>query len=330
MNYFVPLTVFERFSQHTLVKKISLFIIFTISINVFAQSEIKICSFNIKFIGNYEKRDNKALADYLKQYDVIVIQEMVSPPITGTYPSGKKFKVDKESKAFFEAMLDQGFDYILSKEDTGKGKRNNRNGSVTEWFIAFYKSDVVQNIDTFSDFIAEDRSANPNFTRVPHTFSFKSINGKIDFTLISVHLEAGKGKNPRKQRAKEFKAIENWINKNNSNEKDFIVLGDMNIENKAELNKVLFKGYQSLNADCKTTTHAKKKVSPYDHVFYSIDYTQTELKNNFKITNLITAMEKYWNPSNGAYPKNRPRLFEQYFSDHFPISFSLIPIRDDD
>lgn len=307
-----------------------LFISLFIFSNVFTQEEIKICSFNVKFIGNYEKRDNKSLASFLNQYDIVVVQEMVSPPVVGKYPDGKNFKVDKESAAFLNAMTGKGFKYILSSEDTGKGKKNHRNGSVTEWFIAFYRPDVVSNIDTFNDFIDEDRSANPNYTRVPHAFSFKSINGKLDFTLISVHLEAGRGKKAREKRFKEFKSIQKWINKNNENEKDFIVLGDMNIESKSELDNVIFNGYKSLNGECKTTTIAKTRISPYDHVFYSNTYTKKELKNNFVITNLIKTMKPYWKPSNGEYPENRPKLFEQYYSDHFPISFSLIPIKDDD
>jgi len=52
---------------------------------------ITICSFNIQFLGSFKKRDNTALADILKGYDIVVVQELVAPPVDGTYPNGDAY-----------------------------------------------------------------------------------------------------------------------------------------------------------------------------------------------------------------------------------------------
>ena len=54
---------------------------------------ISICSFNIQFLGHFKARDNNTLSEVLKPYDIVVIQEMVAPPVSGTFPSnGQKHK----------------------------------------------------------------------------------------------------------------------------------------------------------------------------------------------------------------------------------------------
>ena len=52
-------------------------------------NKIYICSFNIQFLGNYKKRDNEALADLLKNFDIVIIQELLAPPFHGVFPNGQ-------------------------------------------------------------------------------------------------------------------------------------------------------------------------------------------------------------------------------------------------
>jgi hypothetical protein len=47
---------------------------------------LTICSFNIQFLGHFKKKDDNALAEILKDSDIVVVQELVTPPIAGTYP----------------------------------------------------------------------------------------------------------------------------------------------------------------------------------------------------------------------------------------------------
>ncbi len=76
--------------------------------------EITVCSFNIKFVGLYKKKDNKALAELVGQYDMVVVQELVAPPDNGQYCDGTPYREDPEADAFFNAMSAQGFAHPLT------------------------------------------------------------------------------------------------------------------------------------------------------------------------------------------------------------------------
>ena len=95
---------------------------------------ISVASFNIQFLGHFKKNDNKALASILKDYDIVVVQELVAPPTAGTYPDGNPYKADNESAGFFNEMFEYGFDYVLSEEDTGTGDVIHKASSATEWW----------------------------------------------------------------------------------------------------------------------------------------------------------------------------------------------------
>ena len=159
---------------------------------------ITVCSFNIQFLGNFKDRDNAALAAILRDDDIVVVQELVAPPYPGTFPDGTAFTPDPEAEAFFAEMEALGFAYVLSEEDTGRGETNHSNSSATEWWVAFYDPDTVQeDPDLARGFLATDRTRNPDFDRVPYAFPFQAVQGGLDFVLISVHLAQGYAPRPR-------------------------------------------------------------------------------------------------------------------------------------
>lgn len=298
---------------------------------VFAK-DITVCSFNIQFLGMSTKRDNSALTELVKSYDIVVVQELVAPPYIGKFPNGDPFKPDKEASEFFDLMTENNFKYILSEEDTGKGKKNHSNGSATEWWVVFYKSTEV---DYASDlphgFLAKDVTANPKFDRVPYAFPFRTKSGKLDFVLISVHLRPGDGAKNRDRRYDELHSIYSWIDKKNSEEKDFIVLGDMNIESQAELQALEIPHYVSLNSECvRTNTLINSDfgngAKPYDHVLYNVTSTKSDIDMlfGFKVVDLVKAMKPKWTGS-GAYPGDpyKHDIFRQYYSDHHPVVFKM-------
>ena len=53
---------------------------------------LKVCSFNIQFLGSSKSRDDAALSIILKDYDIVVIQELVAPPYPGTFPDNTPFQ----------------------------------------------------------------------------------------------------------------------------------------------------------------------------------------------------------------------------------------------
>lgn len=290
---------------------------------------LSIVSFNIQFLGSFKKRDDEALAKIVAPYDMVVVQELVAPPIAGTYPDGSPYKADKEAKEFTDAMAAHGFSFVLSPEDTGTGDRIHTGGTGTEWFITFYKPGrVTPDADLPNGFLADDRSNHPDYERVPYAASFKTNNGP-DFVLISVHLMPGAREEER--RAHELATIASWVDLQTGPEKDFIILGDMNIEDCEELAKVMPVGFASLNDTCFPTNTNLNGPKPYDHVLYR-PANSSEILPEFSVLNLIEAAEPFWNRSIGAFPGTPydHNTFRQYYSDHHPVVFELVLDQGDD
>jgi hypothetical protein len=295
---------------------------------------ISVCSFNIQFLGNSRSRDNRALAELVAPYDIVVVQELVSPPYIGTFPDGTPFKPDSESAEFFDAMRQHGFEFVLSEEDTGTGDTIHKNGSSTEWWVAFYKpSHVAVANDLPQGYLALDRSNHDHFERVPYAFGFRTLDSKLDFVLISVPLPPGSGSKDRTRRAEELATIAHWIDLNDHIEHDFIILGDMNIEDARELAMVTPAGFQSLNDECRPTNTNVNGPRPYDHVMFNSNWTnEIDGTYDMQVVNLLDELKDDWHSSKpypGApYDHN---AFRAVYSDHHPVVFRLsIPTRDDD
>lgn len=296
---------------------------------------ISVASFNIQFLGNSKRRDSEALAAVLAPNDIVVVQELVAPPFPGAFPDGKPFKPDKESAQFFDAMTARGFDFVLSPEDTGTGNKIHVNSSATEWWVTFYKPSVVQVApDLPSGFLASDRSNHPDFERVPFAFAFRSADMKMDFVLISVHLKPDAGAANAARRAHELAAIADWVNNNDNTEKDFIILGDMNLEDCDELAEAAPSGFASLNDTCKPTNTNVNGPKPYDHVLYrGADTRAVEMPRVFDVIDLVIGMRDSWQSRHtGTYPGNPydHNDFRAVYSDHHPVVFRFTPVSDDD
>lgn len=300
---------------------------------------ITVCSFNIQFLGHFRNKDNLGLSNLIRDYDIIAVQELIAPPYDGTFPDNSSFNPDPESKAFFDAMDSAGFEYVMSGEDTGTNDVIHRNNTSTEWWVSFYKTDKVKVADNLpSGFLADDRSNHNSYERVPYAFAFRTVNDNMDFVLISVHLNPGSTDADKNRRREELTAIAAWIDANDQQEKDFIILGDMNIEDSEELAAVTPDGFLSLNDECRVTNTLARDDGtggkPYDHVMYDTVSTISEIDTSYdlEVVNLIDAMQPFWTSSD-PYPGDPydHNLFKQYYSDHHPIVFRLlVPANDDD
>ncbi len=321
---------------------------------VTAPDTLTICSFNIQFLGNGKSRDNEALVDLVKGYDVVVVQELVSSPVDGTFPDGTSYSRDEESGDFVDAMVGAGFEYRLSSEDTGRGENNHTNSTATEWWITFYKPEVVGiAADLPTEFLAEDRTAHPDYERVPHSFAFRTHDNSLDFVLISVHLKPDKDSKSKARRKHELNAIGGWIAANSEVEKDFIILGDMNLYSPEEIADATPANYLSLNDEGRrTNTNITSKnpddgALPYDHVMYHTEYTANniDLAYDIEVIDLVEAMRPYWTleepyPGNidttftyegeVDYYKYNHNGFRKYYSDHHPVVFKMLYGQTDD
>ena len=308
----------------------------------FEKNSISICSFNIQFLGQSNTRDNNVLATILKDFDIVVVQELIVPPFTGKFPDGSNFKPDEQAAEFFNKMINDGFEFKLSPEDTGPGTENHNNSSTTEWWVVFFRPDkVIIANDLPTEFLENDRTNNEYYDRVPYAFAFRTINEGLDFVLISVHLRPGSKSADKSRRKEELNTITDWINDHDGIEKDFIILGDMNIEDFDELRDATPGGFKSLNDECRSTNTNVNSPKPYDHVIFRSRYTnEIDSKFDFRVFNLIEAMRSYWNsdepyPGGSVNPIGSPEYdhdrFRKYYSDHHPVVFKMnIPDEDDD
>jgi endonuclease/exonuclease/phosphatase family metal-dependent hydrolase len=294
-----------------------------------AAKPLEIASFNIQFLGHFKSRYNHALANILKDYDVVVVQELVAPPFDGTYPNGERYRRDLEAAAFFDEMKRLGFEYVLSPEDTGPATELHGGGTATEWWVTFFKPTVVVATDLPRGFLARDRSHNRNYERVPYAVGLRTRDGAMDFVLISVHLQPDPSGAARRKH--ELESIAKWIKGRRGKERDYVILGDMNIEDCDELVDAVPPPYRSLNSACLPTNTNVKRPRPYDHVLYSPTTTGREVGTEFKVINLIEAMRPFWT-STEPYPGEpyRHDTFRQTFSDHHPVAFKLTPLADGD
>ena len=310
-----------------------------VAAQVVAEAEaesLTICSFNIQFLGHFKKRDDTALSKILEDYDIVVIQELIAPPCEGKYPDNTEYKADAESKEFFDEMKSLGFKHVLSEEDTGTGDDIHKSGPATEWWGCFYKPDKVKEAEDLpSGFLAEDRSNHDDYERVPYAFAFRTADDNLDFVLISVHLMPNGAGSKKARRKHELETIAAWIDEKDEVEKDFIILGDMNIEDKEELADATPSGFVSLNDECIPTNTNVNNPKPYDHVMYNSAHT-SEVDEDFdlEVINLIDVMKSNWEQSQtGLYPGDPydHDSFRQYYSDHHPVLFRMtVPESDDD
>lgn len=285
-----------------------------------ASDTLTVCSFNIKFLGNYRDKDNVALAALLKNYDLVVVQELIAPPEATPADTTRS-----RARKFFDAMAAQGYSHVLSDSDTGP-RTLGTNTTQSEWFVTFFKPNKVSPAnDLPHGFIGRPLSEHPAFKRVPYATGFRTRDGHFDFVLVSVHLE------PEKVdvRAGEFRAINAWLQEQyrTQPERDLIVLGDCNLQSKAELTADTPANFVSLNDDCVRTNVARGSAKPFDHVFFNPQHT-TEIDRTygFKVVDLVEAMR----PGRPLTTAEQNQFFSVY-SDHHPVVFQFkIPSRDDD
>lgn len=297
---------------------------------------LMVCSFNIQFLGHFKERNDSLLTDFVEGYDIVVIQEMVAPPVDGKYPDGSPFSADPESNRFHSLMLDKGFDFWCSEEDTGPTK-NHVSSSASEWWVMYYNNKLVPDtVDEPYGFLSDTLVANSKFQRVPYSFALKTKDGRNTFNLISVHLNPGGSSGDKAIRAVEFNGIAEWIQSNSVKNKDFIVLGDCNIEDKDELKaisqNVFNNRYRSLNDNCASTNtkfyESKSKGKPYDHIFINGAFEEDILIESFTIADYESFLMSV-NRREEFFPYDH-NYFRTRLSDHFPISFKIVTGRDSD
>lgn len=282
-----------------------------------AFADVLSCTYNIKWLGYSKKRDNAGIAKFLSDSNrsLILIQEVVAPP-TPIDVGTKVIKADNEVTEFFTQMSKHGYEYTLSNEDTGTGDKIHNNSASTEWFVAFYKPSLLELLD--KGYLEEDRSNHQDYERVPYYFTFKEISSGMDFSVISTHLKPGKSKKDTNRRYHELKSIFSWINtrKLTYKERDYIVLGDMNVYDCEKLDNNLENGFKRANTECLNSN--LKMNQPYDQVLYT-DFSNI---GSYEVLDMFELFDISRSTGN-------KEVIAKY-SDHHPVFFTIVSEKDDD
>lgn len=289
---------------------------------------ISICSFNIQFLGHFKAREDSLLVNVLDTFDIVVIQEMVAPPVEGLFPDGSAFKKDNESASFVEELTNRGFNYWLSPEDTGPSK-NHVNSTSSEWWITFYKPEkIIPDSSRFYGFLDTVVVGSMKYKRVPYAMPFMTTKDSTHlFSLISLHLQPGNGNKDREIRANELANLFSWT-KNNEDSTQIILLGDCNIYKAEEFIHYDSIGIYSLNEECLNTNtklyESEAKDKPYDHVFYSSKSVENMITTSFQVIDLMEYLRNSLPLEQYIYEPYEHDLFRTSFSDHLPIKFNFI------
>jgi hypothetical protein len=301
--------------------------------------KINFCSFNISFLGHWKEKKNQELAKFLNRCHIVAVQELVGTPITLNFPD-KRLLPDQEAKAFVQAMAQHGFRYRISPENSGR-TTNRVNTTAAEFTAVFYKTQYIglgafgPNGPVPEEFVSMPLVANPIFDRVPYAIPMHVIKPDgtrgNDFVLLSVHLHAGSQESSTSdevsRRNGEIKVLMQWAEKIKAQygEEDFIIVGDMNIRHRSELDALFAEdntlGWTTLNMDSLPSNLILSR--PYNQVLYP--------RGGSKHFNMLTKMKvvdlgKKFNIEN----YESKQQFVKEYSDHCPIYFHYNISSDDD
>jgi endonuclease/exonuclease/phosphatase family metal-dependent hydrolase len=162
-------------------------------------SEITLCSFNIR-IFSQDSRDDEELqkiASLLKECDVTGIQEL------------------RDYAVLRRTLKILGPQYAFeASEPVGRG--------VKEIYAFVYRSDKIVLLEKGRLF----PDPKDEFIREPYFASFKA--GNFDFTLLTVHILYGKNEAERRPELASLAVAYEYVQEENPQERDIIILGDFN------------------------------------------------------------------------------------------------------
>jgi hypothetical protein len=274
----------------------------------------------------------------------------------------EEWEADYQAFHFVGHMVKAGFDYVLSKGDTGKTVNHN-NSTSSEWHAVFYRNKKVFPVHTTempSGWTkldpAEPLARHPVYDRLPYAFAFRTFplsnNRQIDFVLINVHLHSTQTRDNETEkdagliRANELFHIYKWIDKMQAiyPERDFITLGDMNVVNCKQLEAISteFKAKMvaasmtlqdqmaTLNENCHQTNISSKDPKPFDQIIFDKKHTKEIVRSKAYGAHMVMVdiTKKY--DLEGPIWKNKVGNFVKSYSDHLPLLFVMKIRKDDD
>ena len=166
---------------------------------------ITIASFNTLHLGWDNGKDLDKLAEVVKSYDVIGLQEVMNEDTL------------KKVRDILAGKTGAAWQYVISSRSLGRS-------TYKEYYAVLYRSDRT----TYSSNSAEIWNDEGDlFEREPFFASFKSTN--FDYTIIVMHSDFDSNKEVMRKEARLLYTVFNRIRDRNPNEGDIILMGDFNL-----------------------------------------------------------------------------------------------------
>jgi len=295
-----------------------------------APAQLRIGSWNIEHLGDPKARrasgegvlqQPKDLARYIRHanLDLLAVQEITADAAA---PEGfpKKYRTNSIlTKTFGELNKSAGQEWrhILFPKM--------KPADTSQWVGVAWNSSVVKPVgNIFQVPVSHARSSQDSnrWDRNLHAMMFSAGKGKTDFVVLVVHLKASASASYAKHRGEEigeFVKKTADLHKAFPGEKDFIVLGDTNIQNADEpaLAALEKAGFQDLNKT-DLDTHTAKGVQPFSRVF--VPKNQPEFaRSKLEVLSAFQKKEKL------SFAEFRAR-----YSDHYLVVAPIQLVADDD
>jgi endonuclease/exonuclease/phosphatase family metal-dependent hydrolase len=307
------------------------------------EGKLLLATWNIANLGAQKRRPAalKLIAHILMRFDLCAVQE-----------------VNDDFKTFLKIMKHMGtrFDYIMT-DTAGNNERLvyvYRKGKVTPTNlygelailprsypkrtvkVRWVDTNKKERVQTFKSF-----KYSP-FDRNPFIGSFQA--GKIDFTLVNVHLYFGAFQNSQTEekrkkyarRVLEIYALAKWadgrVNKSTTYDKDIVLLGDMNVpamDKKESTYKALIKfGWKPVDFVSKTGGSNLGNDKTYDQMTFAPGSIGGRVKDRGVFDFDKAIFKSLWDKLIAQMPKSKAiarfnRHVKHHVSDHRPLWVQL-------
>lgn len=309
-------------------------------------NQIRLGTFNIEKLGKANEYQARNAAEILKNYDIVAIQEVMNTGATRKNHIGKK---GKEALQQIVAYLGDDWAYVVSSEPNGTARaEQSRAFNTFEYYAFIYRKSKAELIPDSNYLWDEDgnsmhglKDQERQFDREPFIASFKSKNGNLDFTLITIHA-ASPSAGWRRDEIRRLKVVYETVQDSDAKQNDVFLLGDFNTSvDKKEWESVKsLPGMRHILTSSNVTTLDKARgrlsKNQYDTIWYQAEYSDEDM-----IAETADAHEAWREsiemPDDVRLPRSiesdenrKIWLYGKYVSDHLPVTILLWVDKDTD
>ena len=214
-------------------------------------AKLSICSFNMMDFGDPKNRDIKAISEHLKEHDIVVLQELMSPLVCGAYTHGAKDAYAPQGQVArdFHALMSETHVFSQSRDKTGPSEgpvTQSKSVKGAEFFGIYYNPQKVS--VTAQGFIHSEVVGKENFRHshnyTPYVWELRHLqstdgNGRSTerkFNVAGVHFAPGDEPAVNISRRNQLTDVLKELMKMSV---PFIIAGDFNFSSVAELDDTI-------------------------------------------------------------------------------------------